>query len=92
MAELVELGPVRRAEDTADGRSYAIELTEHGRAVRARFAAELGERFAEHLRGWSDAEVADFAERLAALVASLAGDVPAVPAPTAVGRNPWRTP
>jgi DNA-binding MarR family transcriptional regulator len=86
VTELVNAGLARRTGSRADGRSYVIELTEEGRAQRSRFREELTARFARHLEGWTDAEVAAFASRLTRLVSSLAADAPAAPpAP-----NSWR--
>ncbi|GAA5111107.1 MarR family winged helix-turn-helix transcriptional regulator [Pseudonocardia adelaidensis] len=89
VGELAADGLVRRVGDAADGRSYVIELTEDGRRERARFRAELTRRFARHLGGWSDEEVATFAAQLSRLVTSLADDVAETPARTRT-RNPWR--
>jgi DNA-binding MarR family transcriptional regulator len=90
VAELAGAGLVQRVGDAADGRSYAIEPTDEGRRERERFRTDLTRRFARHLEGWSDEEVATFAAQLSRLVASLADDVPDTP-PRARTRNPWRS-
>jgi DNA-binding MarR family transcriptional regulator len=89
VGELVRAGLVARVGDRADGRSYAIDLTERGRAARDRFRDELTARFREHLAGWADDEIVTFAGQLTRLVAALAADLPE-PAPGTGGRRPWR--
>jgi DNA-binding MarR family transcriptional regulator len=89
VTELVNAGFAHRSGSRADGRSYVIELTEEGRAQRSRFREELTTRFARHLDGWTDTEVATFASQLTRLVSSLAADVPAAPAAPAAP-NSWR--
>ena len=88
-AGLARRGLVHRVGDAADGRSYVIELTDEGHRERARFRADLTRRFARHLEGWPDEEVATFAAQLSRLVTSLADDVVDTPA-RARTRNPWR--
>lgn len=87
VAELAGRGLVRRVGDEADGRSYAVELTERGRAELDRFREELSERFARHLDGWTEEEVGTFAGQLSRLVSALAADLPE----TATGPKPWRS-
>ncbi|MHA6616991.1 MarR family winged helix-turn-helix transcriptional regulator [Pseudonocardia sp. DLS-67] len=89
VGELAGAGLVQRVGDAADGRSYVIELTDEGHRERARFRADLTRRFARHLEGWPDEEVATFAAQLSRLVTSLADDVVDTPA-RARTRNPWR--
>jgi DNA-binding MarR family transcriptional regulator len=89
VGELVEAGWVARAGDRSDARSYAIEVTERGRAARDRFRDQLTARFAQHLAGWTDDEVVTFAAQLTRLVAALAADLPEPP-PGTGGRRPWR--
>jgi DNA-binding MarR family transcriptional regulator len=89
VGELARAGLVQRVGDVADGRSYVIELTDEGRRERARFRTDLTGRFARHLEGWSDEEVATFAAQLSRLVTALSGDVGGAPA-RARTRNPWR--
>ena len=89
VGELVEAGLVARVGDRSDGRSYAIDLTEPGRAARNRFRDELTARFAQHLAGWSDDEVVVFGRQLSRLTAALVADLPE-PAPGTGGRRPWR--
>ncbi|MDN5919015.1 MAG: MarR family transcriptional regulator [Pseudonocardia sp.] len=88
VSDLVESGLVRRVEDTSDGRSYLIDVTEAGIRERDSFREELLGRFSRLLSGWSDAEVADFAAKLAGLTTGIAEDLPDVS--TRGGRNPWR--
>jgi DNA-binding MarR family transcriptional regulator len=87
VGELVGAGLVARVGDRADARSYAIDLTEQGRAARERFRAELTARFVQHLAGWTEDEVVTFAGQLSRLVAALAADLPE-PAPGTGGRRP----
>ena len=89
VSELVESGLVRRVEDDRDGRSYLIDVTEEGVRERDRFRDALLARFSHFLGDWSDAEVTDFAGKLAQLTAAIEQDSP--PASARAGRNPWRS-
>ncbi|HEY4007679.1 MAG TPA: MarR family winged helix-turn-helix transcriptional regulator [Pseudonocardia sp.] len=90
MGTLLAAGLVHRVGDTEDGRSYAIEVTEQGRAARDRFRAELTAQFTRHLDGWTAGEITDFAAKLHHLVSALANDTSAATT-TTTSRNPWRT-
>lgn len=74
VGELVAAGLVDRVGDRSDARSYAIAATEAGRAERDRLCAELAARLARQLTGWSEPELAVFAEQLTRLVSALAAD------------------
>lgn len=90
VSELAASGLVRRVEDTVDGRSYTVEVTETGARERERFRDELIGRFSEYLVEWSDEEVATFAGKLSQIAAALTESSPP-PADARGGRNPWRS-
>ncbi|GAA2324742.1 MarR family winged helix-turn-helix transcriptional regulator [Streptomyces kunmingensis] len=60
----IEDGLLRRAASQSDGRRTVLELTEHGEAERARFAAEQRAAFQEITAAWSPAERIQFARLL----------------------------
>jgi DNA-binding MarR family transcriptional regulator len=90
-AELTDRGLVRRVGDTADGRSYVIELTAEGHTARATWRRELTASLARHLDGWSAEEIVGFARQLSDLTASLIAE-PTASAPPRPTRNPWNPP
>ncbi|WIX93224.1 MarR family winged helix-turn-helix transcriptional regulator [Amycolatopsis sp. DG1A-15b] len=64
VAACIADGLLRRAASQADGRRTVLELTEHGEAERARFAAEQRAAFEGITAGWSPEERTQFARLL----------------------------
>lgn len=64
VAACMDDGLLRRAASQSDGRRTVLELTEHGRAERDRFAAEQRKAFQEITVAWSPEERVQFARLL----------------------------
>ncbi|MFI1587340.1 MarR family winged helix-turn-helix transcriptional regulator [Streptomyces halstedii] len=64
VAACMDDGLLRRAASQSDGRRTVLELTEHGRAERDRFAAEQRQAFLEITAAWSPEERVQFARLL----------------------------
>lgn len=64
VAACIDDGLLRRAASQADGRRTVLELTEHGEAERARFAAEQRKAFQEITAAWAPEEQLQFARLL----------------------------
>lgn len=65
IAHLEQLGLVGRSCDPEDRRAQLVVVTPQGRARLDALETESRSAFAARLSGWSDADLADFAERLA---------------------------
>ncbi|MGB8939917.1 MAG: MarR family winged helix-turn-helix transcriptional regulator, partial [Streptomyces sp.] len=64
VAACIDDGLLRRAASQADGRRTVLELTEHGEAERARFAAEQRKAFQEITASWPPEDQVTFARLL----------------------------
>ncbi|WP_371528650.1 MarR family winged helix-turn-helix transcriptional regulator [Streptomyces sp. NBC_01283] len=64
VAACIDDGLLRRAASQADGRRTVLELTEHGEAERARFAAEQRKAFQEITATWPPEDQVTFARLL----------------------------
>ncbi|MBV7673543.1 MarR family winged helix-turn-helix transcriptional regulator [Streptomyces halstedii] len=64
VAACMDDGLLRRAASQSDGRRTVLELTEHGRTERDRFAAEQRKAFQEITAAWSPEERVKFARLL----------------------------
>ncbi|WP_103349953.1 MarR family winged helix-turn-helix transcriptional regulator [Amycolatopsis sp. CA-128772] len=64
VAACIADGLLRRAASQADGRRTVLELTEHGEAERARFAAEQRAVFEDITADWPPEERIEFARLL----------------------------
>lgn len=88
VADLMEDGLVRRVGNAADGRSYAVELTEQGTRARTEFRKQVSADFSRLLADWDEEEIDTFAAQLSRLVSALAADLPEGP-PRTRKANPW---
>ena len=68
---LVDLGLVAGTRDPDDGRATLLAVTPDGRERLDRVGRERSERFDERLGDWSDADLADFVDRLSRYNAAL---------------------
>lgn len=68
---LLTLGLIRRRPDPQDGRAFLLELTETGGRRVDEVAQARHEMWLERLDSWSTAEVAELADGLARLAATL---------------------
>ena len=80
VAELVRLGLVRREPDPSDGRASLLAITDAGRQVCERVRTVRRELLAAAVAGWTDAELATFADLLSRFNGAL--DAAYRPAPT----------
>ncbi len=71
---LVDLGLVERRPDPEDRRAILLDATDDGRARLAAMSRSRSERFDQRLGDWSDAELAAFAEQLAAYNSALSDE------------------
>lgn len=71
---MVDLGLVERRPDPADRRATLLAATDEARRRTAEVAAARRERFDQRLSDWTETEIQEFAERLAAYNAALADD------------------
>lgn len=71
---LVDLGLVERRPDAEDRRAILLDATTEGRRRLEVMSRHRSDRFDRRLSGWSDAELSEFATRLAAYNSALSDD------------------
>ena len=71
---LVDLGLVERQPDPEDRRAILVDATTEGRKRLEVMSRHRQDRFDQRLGDWSDAELAGFADRLAAYNSALSDD------------------
>src|SRR5687768_7721255 len=71
---LVDLGLVERRPDAQDRRAILLDATTEGRTRLEVMSRHRSDRFDARLAGWSDAELAGFADQLAAYNSALSDD------------------
>jgi len=69
--QLVDLGLLTRTQDPDDGRATLLQVTDDARARIGQVQGERRRRFDQRLGEWSQADLADFATRLADYNAAL---------------------
>ncbi|MGH3346304.1 MAG: MarR family winged helix-turn-helix transcriptional regulator [Nocardioides sp.] len=69
--QLVDLGLLTRAQDPDDGRATLLQVTADAHARLGQVQRDRRRRFDRRLGEWSDADLADFAARLADYNAAL---------------------
>lgn len=69
--QLVDLGLLTRVPDPDDGRATLLTVTDDAHARLSRVQRDRRRRFDQRLGEWSDADLADFATRLADYNAAL---------------------
>ena len=71
---LVDLGLVERQPDPEDRRAIMLDATTEGRTRLEVMGRHRSDRFDQRLADWSDAELAGFADQLAAYNSALSDD------------------
>lgn len=71
VAQLAALGLIERTTDPSDGRAQTLVVSDLGRSRIAALRRERRSDFAGRLAGWTEGELAQFAERLGRYNASL---------------------
>jgi len=71
---LVDLALVERLPDPDDRRAILLDATDDGRERLAAVSQNRSDRFDERLSGWSDADLARFADQLATYNRALSDD------------------